>query len=78
VLDPRTGRPAHGVLSASVICASAADADALSTAFFVAGPDLAQRYCAIHQGTLALITPDDGSGRTFVIGSCRGAEIADL
>lgn len=77
VLDPRTGRPAQGVLSASVICASAADADALSTAFFVAGPDLAQRYCAIHRGTLALITPDDGSGRTFVIGSCRGAEVAD-
>lgn len=78
VLDPRTGRPAQGVLSASVISASAADADALSTAFFVAGPDLAQRYCAIHRGTLALITPDDGSGRTFVIGSCRGAEVADL
>lgn len=78
VLDPRTGRPAQGVLSASVICASAADADALSTAFFVAGPDLAQRYCAIHRGTLALITPDDGSGRTFVMGSCHGAEVADL
>jgi FAD:protein FMN transferase len=78
VLDPRTGRPAQGVLSASVICASAADADALSTAFFVAGPDLAQRYCAIHRGTLALITPDDGSGRTFVIGRCRGAEVADV
>ena len=77
VLDPRTGHPAQGVLSASVICASAADADALSTAFFVAGPELAERYCAVHRETLALITPDDGSGRTFVIGRHGGAEVAD-
>ena len=77
VLDPRTGRPADGILSASVICASAAEADALSTAFFVGGPELAERYCAAHPGTLALITPDESSGRTFVIGRCRGAEVAD-
>jgi thiamine biosynthesis lipoprotein len=77
VLDPRTGHPAQGVLSASVICSSAADADALSTAFLVAGPALAQRYCDAHPGVLALITPDDGSGRRLVIGSYRGAEVAD-
>ncbi len=36
VLDPRTGWPSDGMLSATVITASAADADALSTAFLVA------------------------------------------
>jgi FAD:protein FMN transferase len=78
VLDPRTGWPAAGVLSASVVCASAADADALSTAFLVGGPELARRYCDQHPEVLALVTPDDGSGRTFVIGSHAGAEVNEL
>ena len=75
VLDPRTGRPASGVLSATVICDSAADADALSTAFLVGGPDLAERYCARHRGVLVLITRDDDAARTLVIGGHRGAEV---
>ena len=37
ILDPRTGRPAAGVLSATVIAPSAAVADALSTAAYVLG-----------------------------------------
>jgi FAD:protein FMN transferase len=78
VLDPRTGWPAQGVLSATVVCVSAADADALSTAFLVGGPELAQRYCDEHADVLALITPDDSSGRTFKIGSHRGAEVTEV
>jgi len=78
VLDPRTGSPADGVLSASVVCASAADADALSTAFLVGGPELARNYCDRHPSVLALITPDDGSGRTFVIGHDAATEAEDL
>jgi len=38
ILDPRTGVPAEGVLSATVIAPEAADADALSTALYVLGP----------------------------------------
>ena len=38
ILDPRTGRPAEGVISATAIAASAADADALATALYVLGP----------------------------------------
>ena len=71
VIDPRTGWPASGVLSASVIAASAAVADALSTAFLVGGPELAERYCATHPGVMALVTPDDGS-ETLVFGQCDG------
>jgi thiamine biosynthesis lipoprotein len=78
VLDPRTGAPAEGILSTSVLCTRAADADALSTAFFVGGPELARRYCDQHAEVLVLSTPDDGSGRTFVIGRRAGVEIEDI
>ena len=44
VLDPRTGRPAKGTRSASCIADGAAEADAISTAFFVAGIDWAREY----------------------------------
>jgi FAD:protein FMN transferase len=75
VIDPRTGWPAHGVISASVVATDAASADALSTAFLVGGIDLASRYCAEHRDVLALITPDDGSKRPIVVGSHRGARL---
>jgi thiamine biosynthesis lipoprotein len=38
ILDPRTGLPAEGVLSATVLAPTAADADALATALSVLGP----------------------------------------
>jgi thiamine biosynthesis lipoprotein len=73
VIDPRTGWPARGVLSATVVTRSAAEADALSTAFFVAGPELAEAYCADHPDTMALLVPEDDAGRRLVFGSCKGA-----
>jgi len=45
ILDPRTGRPAEGVLSATAIAPTAAMADALSTAFYVMGADASLDYC---------------------------------
>lgn len=45
LLDPRTGWPASGVASASAMAPSAADADALATAFFVQGPEFTARFC---------------------------------
>lgn len=38
ILDPRTGRPAAGVLGATVVAREGLEADALSTALFVLGP----------------------------------------
>jgi FAD:protein FMN transferase len=73
VIDPRTGWPVDGTLSASVVASEAARADALSTAFLVGGVDLARRYCSGHPNVLALITPDGGSERTVVAGSHRTA-----
>ena len=65
VIDPRTGWPANGVLSASAITGTAEAADALSTAFLIGGADLAEQYCATHPGVIALVTPEDGSMLMF-------------
>lgn len=78
VIDPRTGWPAAGLLSASVVTRDAADADALATAFFVGGPDLARAYCAAHPGTLAVLTADDDRARTELVGSFVGASVEEL
>lgn len=77
VLDPRTGWPASGVLSASVVASGAATADALSTAFLVGGLPLAEDFCAKNSGVLALVTPDDGSERPCVVGSHPGAALVE-
>jgi thiamine biosynthesis lipoprotein len=78
ILDPRTGRPASGVVNATVVAADAATADALATAFFVGGIELARTYCDAHPGTLALITPDDQSWRPRVVGRYRGAIVEEM
>jgi thiamine biosynthesis lipoprotein len=63
ILDPRTGRPAEGVLSVTVVASNAALADALSTAFFVLGPDTAGEYCEKRPGIAALfVCPSHGGG----------------
>jgi thiamine biosynthesis lipoprotein len=75
VIDPRTGWPAAGVISASVVTSSAAAADALSTAFLIGGVELARRYCAGHPGVLTIVTPDDGARRPRVFGECPGVTV---
>jgi thiamine biosynthesis lipoprotein len=75
VIDPRTGWPSSGTLSASVIASNAASADALSTAFLIGGIDLARRYCAQHDDVLAIITPDDGARRPVMVGSHPGVRV---
>jgi thiamine biosynthesis lipoprotein len=67
ILDPRTGRPAEGVASASVIAPTAAQADALATAFFILGVDAARRYCASHPDVSAVLLPEGESAEVVVI-----------
>jgi thiamine biosynthesis lipoprotein len=55
ILDPRTGWPADKVLAATVIAPKAALADALSTAFYVGGIELAEAYCRNHPEISALL-----------------------
>jgi len=56
ILDPRTGWPADGVLSSTVIAPTAAEADALSTALYVLGLDAAREFVAQHLHISALLT----------------------
>jgi thiamine biosynthesis lipoprotein len=70
LLDPRTGRPAEGVISATVLAPSAAEADALATALYVLGP-----------AGLPLIAPRGGAiGAVLVTPAAGGlrVEIANL
>ena len=77
VIDPRSGRPASGMVSATVIARNAATADALSTAFLVGGVELARRYCADHPNVMALMTPE-GRLAPVVIGGHPGALVEEL
>ena len=72
VIDPRTGWPCEGVLSATVVAPEAAQADALSTAFLVAGPDLAGPYCAANPGTRAILTMEADPARPLTFGVDAG------
>jgi thiamine biosynthesis lipoprotein len=75
IIDPRTGWPSVGVLSASVVAEDGARADALATAFFVGGTELARRYCDRHRNVLAIITPDDAQRRPQVFGRYDGVRV---
>jgi len=77
VLDPRTGWPAEGVLSATVVTRDAASADALSTAMLIAGPPLAERCVSARADTMVLLTLESSPEDTIVFGGCSGATIEE-
>ncbi len=55
LLDPRSGWPADAMHSATVVAPTGAEADALSTAFYVMGADQVQEYCTAHPHIRALL-----------------------
>jgi thiamine biosynthesis lipoprotein len=64
ILDPRTGWPACGMWSATVVAPTAAEADALSTAFYVLGPEPALDYCRRRPeigAVLVAVADDEGA-----------------
>jgi thiamine biosynthesis lipoprotein len=71
ILDPRHGWPAEGMASATVTAPTAAEADALATAFFILGVEKAERYCAGHPGIGAVLLPDHPRAEPVVIGTAR-------
>ena len=75
VIDPRTGWPAAGVLSATIVTREASVADALATACLIDGESLASRYCASHPGTMALLVLDDEARSIRMFGACDGASL---
>jgi thiamine biosynthesis lipoprotein len=64
ILDPRTGVPADGPASVTVLAPTAAEADALSTAFYLLGTEATAAYVAEHPGIGAIIVEDGPSGNT--------------
>jgi len=58
ILDPRTGEPAAGHLTAWVRCPAAALADALSTAFLVMNTEEVEAYCLQHLDVSALLVTE--------------------
>lgn len=63
VLDPRTGYPADGVLSATVLAPKASQADALATAFFVMGVEQTAKFCERHPDVSVLfVCPGQQTG----------------
>jgi FAD:protein FMN transferase len=73
IIDPRTGSPARGVASVTVITGSAAVADALATAFYVGGRELAERFCATHRNVLVIMLEAFAEG-PVVIGNFQQCE----
>ena len=63
ILDPRTGQPARGLRSATVISADATTADALSTAVMVLGKTEGLHLIQQVAGTEAAVV--DAEGRVF-------------
>jgi FAD:protein FMN transferase len=75
ILDPRTGTPAQGVLSVSVFAESGARADALATAFFVGGVELAKTYCKTHPDVTAIFLLQENLFDPVVVGSGKRIEL---
>ena len=63
ILDPRTGWPVEDLLSVTVLADTAAEADALSTAFFVIGVENARRCCDTLDGVGIIMIPFPERGR---------------
>jgi FAD:protein FMN transferase len=75
ILDPRTGRPAEGLYSATVVAPTAAEAEGLSTAFYVMGPQKAAEFCGPRPEIFALlVVPGEREGdvRLIALGPNQG------
>ena len=74
IIDPRSGRPSEGISGVTVIHPSAAAADALATAFYVGGTELARTYCALHPQTMAIVL-ESTSDEPVIIGDSENCDV---
>jgi len=65
IMDPRTGLPAQAHLAAWASHPSAAESDALSTAFLVMTTAEVEEYCCLHPEVWALVIIDYGKCKVF-------------
>jgi thiamine biosynthesis lipoprotein len=63
IMDPRTGRPAQGVLSVAVLTSNGTAGDALDNAFFVLGPERSRAYLnRLHETEVMFFMPNANRG----------------
>ena len=67
IIDPRTGRPASGLLLACALVDDPVESDALSTAFFINGLEWTAAYCRARGDVGAIIITRESSGEEPVI-----------
>ncbi|MCA9260732.1 MAG: FAD:protein FMN transferase [Planctomycetales bacterium] len=65
VIDPRTGRPANGLIAATAVAPTGAEADALATAFYVMGPGDTAEYCHAHPNHGAVLVCEGGEDAAY-------------
>ncbi len=75
IIDPRTGQPATGVISATVIADKATDAGALATALNVLSPEEGKKLVASIPGAEYLLVTSDG--RQVESEGWNGVEISE-
>jgi thiamine biosynthesis lipoprotein len=84
LIDPRSGQPAEGVFTATVLAPTATLAELLSTAFFVLGAEKTAEYCSKHPEVAAVLTipannpPDIKFGTMESFGEICVVELGNL
>jgi thiamine biosynthesis lipoprotein len=61
IIDPRAGRPARGILSATAMAETAIDADILATSIYILGAERGTELLKKLDGVEALVIKSDGS-----------------
>lgn len=72
LIDPRIGQPAEGIALAAALAPTAAEADALATAFYVLGVDGTCAYCDANPTVSAVVLPDGPAGEPLAINLDEG------
>lgn len=67
IVDPRTGHPVEGVLSATVIGPRGMQCDALTKPFYILGVDEARRYCREHEEYKAILVTASGNNEAQAV-----------
>jgi thiamine biosynthesis lipoprotein len=75
ILDPRTGWPARQVVSAAALAPTAAEADALSTAFFVMGVEATRDFCLRHARLGAILAQENNETASFEVLTFGAADV---
>jgi thiamine biosynthesis lipoprotein len=77
ILDPRTGLPAEGVVSATVLAPTAADADALATALYALGPAGLDRIAPAGGpvGALVVVPGAGVGGLRLILANVSAADV---